>query len=488
MQLELQVSSRSTYFEPIDLLVNVTFRQCTYGEYYSAGSCIMCPQGSYSLEENLDLSVRECEACPDAAEECVGDDMKLKRGHWRISAGASSISACILPEAGCLGGWETGDASCAAGYEGPLCAVCSDGYFLSTSTYSCEACGDNQSGVNPFTVAALAVLVVAALSLAYYMRANDLTSVDEAITHVLVKARLMRGDSTGERLAAVHESRRKKRKLFFAKVKIYVTMYQIISSMSFVLDLEFPISFNRISSAFGVLAMNFSQEFGVSCSTAYDYYDVLVVSTLFPICASCVLWLVYLLHVYVVQPSVEEARVLTKSNYFYVFLFFTYLVFPGVSTVIFRSFSCDNVDPDDADSVEDNHYLRSDYSISCSSDRYVFGVTWAAAMLVVYPLGVPLLYLYLLYTARSAISQREVGGGDGVSSGTERDSTQSAGGERAALRKVLFPLTFLYEYYRPEYWYWEVVETVQRLLLTGIVHDSALPCALRLVLCLSCPY
>ena len=306
MQMALQVTTRATYFEPINIVVNVTFRQCTYGEYYNAGACIMCPEGSYSLEENLDLSVRECESCPEAAEECVGDDMKLKKGHWRISGSASSISTCILPKAGCLGGWETGDASCAEGYEGPLCAVCSEGYFLSTSTYSCEACEDNQSGVNPFTVAFLAVTIAVVLCLVYYMRAHDLTSVDDAITHVLVRTRFMGGDSTSERLAAVHGSRRKKRKLFFAKVKIYVTMYQIISSMSFVLDLEFPATFSRISSAFSILSMNFSQEFGVSCSTPYDYYDVLVVSTVLPIVVSSAIWLLYLLHVYVVYPSSSE--------------------------------------------------------------------------------------------------------------------------------------------------------------------------------------
>lgn len=455
MRVSIDILSASVVVSPAAVTLNVTFRRCTYGEYYNAGDCIMCPAGSYSLKENADSSVKECETCPEYAEECIGDDMKLKKGHWRISAAASTISACILPREGCQGGWETGDASCSEGYEGPLCAVCSDGYFLSTSSYSCEACESNQSGVNPATVAILSAFLLFILFLVYCMRANDLSSVDEVITHVLVKFKYLDSTMSGDRLSGIHDSRRQKRKLFFAKIKIYLTMYQIISSMSFVLDLQFPVAFNEISAAFGILSMNFSQEFGVSCTTAYDYYDVLVVTTVLPLVVTGLIWATYAFHVWIVQLGTEH-RVVTKAIYFYVFLFFTYLIFPGVTTIIFRSFGCDNVDPDDVDSSEDNYYLRSDYSISCSSDRYVFGVTWAAAMLLLYPLGIPALYLYLLYTARYAISHRddatESTEGSGVFSGGSITSSDSG----PASKEALFPLRFLFEYYRPEFWYWEV--------------------------------
>ena len=134
-----------------------------------------------------------------------------------------------------------------------------------------------------------------------------------------------------------------------------------------------------------------------------------------------------------------------------------------MSTIIFRSFGCQNVDPDDADSLSDNYYLRSDYSISCNSDRYAYGVAWASVMLVVYPLGVPLLYLYLLYNAREVISQRrDVGmnwGGASQSVACKSGSSSvsdAEGGSGSSRQEILIPLTFLYAYYLPEYWYWEV--------------------------------
>ena len=456
MEIIVDILTASTRVKPPSITIRTTFRQCTYGEYYNAGDCIMCPAGTYSLKENADSSVTECEACPENAEECIGDDMKLKKGHWRISAAASTISTCILPSEGCQGGWETGDASCADGYKGPLCAVCADGYFLSTSSYSCEACDSNQSGVNPFTVAILSAFLLSVLVLVYCMRANNLSSVDEVITHVLVKFNCVEKGLSNDRLSGIHESQRQKRKLFFAKIKIYLTMYQIISSMSFVLDLQFPVAFNKISGAFGILSMNFSQEFGVSCSTSYDYYDVLVVATVLPLVVTGLIWVTYALHVWIVQLGVER-RVVTKAIYFYVFLFFTYLIFPGVTTIIFRSFGCDNVDPDDVDSSEDNYYLRSDYSISCSSDRYVFGVSWAAAMLLVYPVGIPALYMYLLYTARYAISHRDDASEAAGNSKHFNGDIFSSSDDGSASKEVLFPLRFLFEYYRPEFWYWEVL-------------------------------
>ena len=78
------------------------------------------------------------------------------------------------------------------------------------------------------------------------------------------------------------------------------------------------------------------------------------------------------------------------------FLLFTYLVLPGVSSVIFRYFICTNIDPDGV-LPGPQRYMVEDYSISCSSDRYLFGFVWALIMVVVYPVGIPLMYFVLLY-------------------------------------------------------------------------------------------
>merc|ERR1712070_664947 len=85
-----------------------------------------------------------------------------------------------------------------------------------------------------------------------------------------------------------------------------------------------------------------------------------------------------------------------------IFLFITYLVLPSVTVVIFRMFPCQNVDPSNGNSP-DNYYLIADYSISCNSDRYRYGVAWAIFMIFIYPIGLPILYFCLLYNIRKEL-------------------------------------------------------------------------------------
>jgi hypothetical protein len=57
------------------------------------------------------------------------------------------------------------------------------------------------------------------------------------------------------------------------------------------------------------------------------------------------------------------------SPYVSTALFISYLVLPGVSTVVFGAFGCVNIDPEGLLSTR-AYYLKRDYSISCDSDRY----------------------------------------------------------------------------------------------------------------------
>ena len=86
-----------------------------------------------------------------------------------------------------------------------------------------------------------------------------------------------------------------------------------------------------------------------------------------------------------------------KAQYTTLLLLLTYLVLPGVSPVIFRYFVCENVDPDGTLSGT-QRYMVADHSISCTySGRYLFGFVWALIMVVLYPVGIPLMYFVLLY-------------------------------------------------------------------------------------------
>lgn len=159
-----------------------------------------------------------------------------------------------------------------------------------------------------------------------------------------------------------------------------------------------------------------------------------------------------------------------RSRYMNLFFLLTYLVLPSVSVNIFGAFPCTNTDPDNVDSSsEGSLYMTNDMSINCSSSRYYYGVGWAVIMIFVYPVGVLVMYLYLLYINRYAIRHRL----DETHAGTSSAASAEIVAGSAKSDKEPFvshkEISFLYESYKPRLWYWEVIETIRRLLLTAVL-------------------
>ncbi len=65
---------------------------------------------------------------------------------------------------------------------------------------------------------------------------------------------------------------------------------------------------------------------------------------------------------------------------------------------------CSDADPNDVVPGNDL-YLTADLSLSCSSDRYRFGVIYAKCMIAVYPVGIPVFYLTVLWWNKKRIFQ-----------------------------------------------------------------------------------
>ena len=150
--------------------VKVHFRHCLRGEKYNGGLCVPCPNGTFSLAPNSDGSVLECKSCPKEAGSCYGSVVSLESGYWRSARFAESIFDCPGGSAACIGGTVTGKSLCAVGYKGPLCAVCSSGYFSGTLTYSCTKCGQGKYSI----VAVILIVLIILLGLYLFWRTLDL--------------------------------------------------------------------------------------------------------------------------------------------------------------------------------------------------------------------------------------------------------------------------------------------------------------------------
>ena len=130
-------------------------------------------------------------------------------------------------------------------------------------------------------------------------------------------------------------------------------------------------------------------------------------------------------------------------------LWITFLVFSLVSSPAFQAFSCEAFD--------DVSYLRADYSVICSSNgedqpAYAQLKLLASVVIIIYPVGIPVVYAVLLFTSRHTVTTS----GNGWLKEVEH-----------ALRTHSDSLNFLTANYRRPYFWWELVETVKKLLLAS---------------------
>ena len=125
---------------------------------------VACRRGTFEHDDF-------CQRCLDGAT-CFADgltvsSLPLRAGRWRFDDASTNVRRCLHADA-CPGGPFAGDASCAEGYHGPLCAVCDAGY-APAGVYTCSACS---SGYRAWAIAvpALVVAALGAAALALWLR------------------------------------------------------------------------------------------------------------------------------------------------------------------------------------------------------------------------------------------------------------------------------------------------------------------------------
>ena len=359
------------------------FRDCVRGEYFSERVCTECPLGSYSLVEPdtytlSELSYDVCQSCPDSKEVkyCEGDDIYLKEGYWRISTDSDAISSCPKDGPSCLGGLEAGDDSCNEGYHGPLCAICNDDYYYSSTSNTCEACTTESSMVDPvfMSIFILGMLILIMSCYVSYkkIKGANIRTMDDLVIYFFFNSAVRSHSSVDDldKKRIINQSRNLR-----GHVKIYVTYFQILATLPHILEAEFPRKYTNIISAAAFLNLEIVQSSVVSCSSSEvpDHLFILYVETLYPFGFALLIFTLYKLHVLWssrVTPLSKKQQMTLKSTYMAIVLTFTYLILPHITAHVLSTFNCTDVD--EGDVVEgDDEYLAMDLSVSCSSDRSV---------------------------------------------------------------------------------------------------------------------
>jgi hypothetical protein len=150
----------------------------------------------------------------------------------------------------------------------------------------------------------------------------------------------------------------------------------------------------------------------IGCLANFTFYSTLLVMGI----------AVLLLEVSVI---VFNARIGRKKQTLGWVLVVLYLIFPSANTIIFQTFNCHSLG-------ELGSYLKADYQLDCETEAHDIAVIFAGVMSICGSLGVLLLFFVLMYRDRKAQH-----------------------------------LHFFCGSYKEEYYYWECIEIMKKLILVG---------------------
>ena len=217
----------------------------------------------------------------------------------------------------------------------------------------------------------------------------------------------------------------------------------------------YPDEYEDFLSYMGVINVDIGLMLSRSCMLAPDFYDRLILATTGPL----VVLLGFAGTFFVAKKrnrAFSPVYHVWKQKYLSVVIFIVFFVYSSVSFTILQTFACDSLD-------DGNAYLRADYSITCYTNTYTAYQAYASFMVLVYPIGIPAFFAWMLVRYRLELEK------------PERETISDLQSFRS-----------LWVAYRPSCYYYEIVECGRRIVLTGaavfIVSDSAEQIAFVLLL------
>ncbi|KAL9978290.1 hypothetical protein ACROYT_G015789 [Oculina patagonica] len=473
-------------------------QMCPPGGYYSdtlayvSDQCKKCPNGTFvSLDNRPGKRASDCVACPQGTDtdsfagfrgckcltgfyrthlfescqpcqqdglQCVNDYATLKPGFWwqwyndvfkglyrnftlNLRSSNPSFDSHVLDypfnmpkpyecprKESCLGGLNSG---CEDGYEGPLCEVCSRGYYKRFQT--CRKCPSRAWMAGQLTITAVLLVIL----------------------FVVVV------------WTSIRKSKRSKQRplvdIILARLKIIIGFYQVtfglLEAFAFV---QWPDSLAVISKYSEMLQLNVLQIAPLHC--LFPQLKVDAFGSLFAILAMNGTAVFFALVAYWVRKfmilknhqlddeskltQISKTKELVYRNLFF-FLFVTYLSTCS-KTANVLPLACREICYDDTGDFCFK-YLKSDFTVECRSPRYKRLVV-VAYCAIVYIVCLPLAAFVVLWRKHRNIK---------VTEDDSRRHRQNTNNELAA------GIRFLCENYNANSWYWELVETVRKVILTS---------------------
>lgn len=317
-------------------------------------------------------------------------------------------------------------------------AVCFDGYYKSRAG-KCLVCSGNAELMIALGVVVGVIVVCVALIWVCCATTKEVTSwksVNES------------RESFFEALSQME-----------TKVKILISTLQVQSKVGAVYAIHFPNTFNTVLRYFNALSLDFVHLMPLECMIPTNFHVELQMRTLVPlglmlilsagaaICMRCRFWN-------------KKERMVTL-----IFLVF-FFAYPSTSSAIFSTFQCETLDDGNQTRV-----LRADFAIDCDSDAHQGMVGYAAFMIIVYPVGLPLMFALMfccnIEQLMELVEQRREVAADAVRQGKQTRRLSAVGKLKAAEKDMRLPnaLQRAVGPYDNRYFFYEIFECVRKLLL-----------------------
>ena len=330
-------------------------------------------------------------------------------------------------EESCNGGL---DSSCQSGYEGPLCEVCSSGYYKQLQ--ACKQCPSKKWIVGQLSIAAAIIVFIAIALPLIATRMKKGTRKRPLIDTLLSKLKIVIGfyQVTYGLLQA------------FSYIKWPGTL-QVIAQYSEILQMDvfqivpihclFPeFRVNAFGSLFTIMTVN-AVVIGFSCIT-YGMRKVIILRSRSLQCDGK-------------SKSIAQTKEMVFRNLFF-FLYVTYLS-TCVKTANVLPLACQKLCRDEKEEYC-GYYMKADYSIQCQGNRYNHWLILAYVS-AVYIFILPLSSFIVLWRERRLA----------VIAGSDLFQDPRYGVE------IISGLYFLFKNYNHRSWYWELVEMSRKVILTS---------------------
>ena len=384
------------------------------------GACKSCPENSNSAEGSVIIAACKCnqdyydsEPEPDAVEcmlcpagsSCPNagttlTSITMRRGYYRVSNTSIDLRECpdsSGDSSGCTGGVGPGEGPCKPLLHGPYCQLCtttdSTHYYSSSESDCLECSGDAFGSVSLVVGIVLAGLLLVGVFIKY--------RPDRKYERFVQLCRRLRIISVQISLSA--------------KLKQCLSFYQVATRIADVYVVTMPNAATQLLNCFEVFNINIAGiGLPLQCLNMGTYKDHMIVTMVVPVLLGAAVIIYSIACAFTKHTpatvSHNEQRKLSASDGTRIWrlkagllnalprlLLLTFLIFPMVSSMAFRVWSCEE--------FESGSFMRADYSIKCSMDNPEYASIVALALLgiLLFPIGISLLYIVLFYQARQSI-------------------------------------------------------------------------------------